>query len=127
MQFRLLLGKWPREAGEDFPRFFPDFLDALRKESIRMAARGRHLKRMPARRLHDLADLLDVFAENALVKEVAHRVDEDHARLAPEDRIAELAGHQAKFKYLLSPEAVRFRILVRGPQRAQFGCCGAVV
>ena len=51
---------------------------------------------MPMRLRHDRKNLADVFDGNVLVKEIAHRVDEDSLRLLPSQRKLEhvwLKGH----------------------------------
>ena len=51
--------------------------------------------------LHHLEDARDVVERDALVEEVAHRVDEDHPRLAPRERQLQPLGPEAQVEALL--------------------------
>jgi DNA invertase Pin-like site-specific DNA recombinase len=55
----------------------------------KQTALGLHLINMPIRVLHGIEDTVDERAANILVKEVAHRIHEDHARLLPKQRLTE--------------------------------------
>src|SRR5579871_1062338 len=62
---------------------------------------GEHLVSMPRRGLHHAADFRDVVDRDVIMKEIAHRVDENALRQAPLQRNLELLGHQTKIKSLL--------------------------
>ena len=49
---------------------------------------------------HHPADLLDIVIRHVDVKEIAHRVDEDFARLSPAERIAEFFRDESKIEAL---------------------------
>ena len=49
---------------------------------------------------HHSADLLDVVIRHVDVKQVAHRIDEDSARLSPTNWIAEFFGDESKIETL---------------------------
>lgn len=51
---------------------------------------GQHLKRVPMRIPPDLRDPEDVLVRHGLMKEVAHRVDEDHSGRPPLQRLVQL-------------------------------------
>src|SRR5579862_1390514 len=59
---------------------------------------GEHLVSMPRRSLHHATDFRDVVDRDVVMKEIAHRVDEDALRQAPLERNLELFGHEAKIK-----------------------------
>ena len=62
---------------------------------------GQNLVGVPVRSLHDVADGLDVVVGHVLVEEVAHRVDEDHFRRLPPQRLRQLFRHEPEVKSLL--------------------------
>ena len=53
-----------------------------------------HLECVPLRRRHDVEDALDELERHDLVEEVAHRVDEDHPRASPPQRLLETARRE---------------------------------
>src|SRR5271155_5009531 len=57
------------------------------RENALASIPGQDLERMPMGLSHDLEDLLYVGAGNVLVEEVANRVDEDHSRARPLQRL----------------------------------------
>jgi histone H3/H4 len=50
---------------------------------------------------HDVANARDVVGWNVLVKEVAHRVDEDLPRASPVQRLLKLLWHESQVEALL--------------------------
>ena len=59
---------------------------------------GENLKDVPVSPPRNVADARDVVGWNVLVKEVAHRIDEDLAGRAPADRLTELFRHQPQIE-----------------------------
>ena len=62
---------------------------------------GEDLKYVPVSPSHDVANARDVVGWNVLVKEVAHRVDEDLPRASPVQRLLELFGNESEVEALL--------------------------
>jgi len=59
------------------------------------------LKNVPVGPSHDIANACDVVGWNILVKEVAHRVDEDFPWASPMQRLIELFGNESEIEALL--------------------------
>lgn len=66
-----------------------------------LVALGEDLKQMPVSLSHDLSNATDVVGWNAIVKEVAHRVDENLPRATPVQWLLKLFGHQSEVEALL--------------------------
>ena len=64
-------------------------------------ALGQDLVGVPVGLLHDAADGEDIVKRHVLVEEVAHGVDEDPARLGPEEGLGQLVGDEAEVEALL--------------------------
>jgi hypothetical protein len=56
---------------------------------------------MPVSLSHDLSNATAVVGWNVIVKEVAHRVDEDLPRAPPVQWLLELFGHQSEVEAVL--------------------------
>src|ERR1700684_1604514 len=72
-----------------------------RKLGQPLVALGQDLERMPVGLSHDLEDPLDIGVRNALVEEVAHRVDEDHPRTRPLQWLLQPLRPELELKALL--------------------------
>src|SRR5207237_10194982 len=76
----------------------------------------KNLKRVPRSHFHDARDVADVSVWHALLKKIAHGVDEDHFVSRPEDRIGEFLGHESQIEALFvrmtgnTPEALCERL-----------------
>src|SRR5215831_10725947 len=74
---------------------------------------GENLKRVPVRLLHGAEDVANEFLRHILMEEVAHRIHEDHARLAPAKWLFKPFGPEceieAVFEWMArrAPEALR--------------------
>ena len=55
---------------------------------------------MPGGVLHDCRDHLYVFVWYLFVKEITHRIHEDHPRLAPANRVEQFFGNQPNIETL---------------------------
>lgn len=64
---------------------------------------GEDLKNVPVGPSHGVANASDLVGWNVLVKEVAHRVDEDLPRAPPVQRLIELFRNQSEIGALLEP------------------------
>jgi len=60
-----------------------------------------HLICVPTRALHDSAYRGDIFSWHALLKKVAHRIDENSFWRPPPQRLVELPGNESEVKALL--------------------------
>ena len=65
---------------------------------------------MPVSQSHNVADSSDVVDWNVLVKEVAHRVDEDLPRASPLQRLLKLLGHESQVEALLERVSNTFAV-----------------
>lgn len=72
------------------PQQFPESLVPLRED----------LKDVPVSPSHNVADARDIARRNFLVKEIAHRVDEDLPWALPAERLLQLFGHQSQIEAL---------------------------
>src|SRR5689334_11894555 len=80
---------------------------------------------MPARELHDTCDLDDVIVGHVLMKQVAHRVYEDHSRRAPLEGLAQLRRNEPEIKPLLVGVAGHPAKTLREGFRIAVGTSGA--
>src|SRR5919106_5397724 len=55
---------------------------------------------MPVRELHHVNNGEDVLVRHILMKQVAHRIDEDHFRCMPAQRFSQLLGYEPQVKSL---------------------------
>ena len=86
-----------------------------------------NLVSVPVGRQHHPANFLDVFVRHALVKEVAHRIDENLLGLGPTNRIAQLLRHEPQIetklkgmaRHTAEPLRERLRVAMRAA-RADF-------
>ena len=62
---------------------------------------GQDLVDVAVRRLHPVENVVDEIARHALVEQVAHRIDEDHARFAPPLGLIEARRPKAEIEALL--------------------------
>jgi len=76
----------PRQSGREFSQA----LVTLRQ----------HLEGVPRRLAHHGKDFLDKRHRNVLMEQIAHRVDEDHSRATPAQRLHEPLRPEAKIKAL---------------------------
>src|SRR5260221_2351913 len=80
--------------------------DMRRRQSVRIAgvdvvaearaALRQNLECVPGRYFHRLEDTVDEAERDFLVKKVAHRIDEDHLRFAPPQRLFQPFGTELK-------------------------------
>lgn len=61
-------------------------------------ALGQYLKDVPVGLLHCIEDLIDEYERHLLVKQVAHRVDENHPRAEPLERLLQPLGPQRQIE-----------------------------
>ena len=62
---------------------------------------GQDLILVLVREIHDAENVVNVFRWNPVVKEIAHRVDEDPLRLLPAKRLLQFFGDEAEVEALL--------------------------
>ena len=100
--FGLPIGEWRSWMLPLGVRLVGD-LTELRQEHVPqpLGPLGQDLIGVPVRRPHHLDDGFDVIVRHVLMEEVAHRVDEDHLRCRPAERLGELLGHEAQVESLL--------------------------
>src|SRR5881409_2530433 len=82
-----LFRDFPHGPAQQFPKTFGAFRE--------------HLIGIPSREMHGGNYPRNVRQRNALVEQIAHRVDEDHPRFAPTKRLSELLGNKPQIKTVL--------------------------
>src|SRR5262245_53109550 len=61
---------------------------------------GQDLILMPVRAVHHLEGPLNVLKRHIVVKQIAHRIDEDALRLLPTERLTEFFGDESQIEPL---------------------------
>lgn len=71
---------------------------SVQERAHKTAALGEHLKLMPVRPLHRVKDMINKMAGYLLLKQIAHRVHENHPGASPEQRLVQPLRTQGQVK-----------------------------